>query len=121
MAEISRKGLLDIDLVIAFVLILFIFVISSNIASSFAQNAGTNSALSVEIASKMSRSYGVLSQLSDSRDNDITLSKLQSLKPDRVSLKAMGGYYYGGKSDSLCIQRAVYIKDLNEVGILEVC
>lgn len=119
--EISKKGLLDIDLILAFMLILLTFVISATVAAAFTESMCTRLSLSSDISSKIARSYGLLSQLSDGRDNEILLSRLQLLNPKGVSLKSMGGYYYGGKASTLCIQRAVYIKDINEVGILEVC
>jgi hypothetical protein len=73
------------------------------------------------VSLKIARSYEVLSQLSSGRDNEIDYYKIISNAPRNVSLRVMNGYIYGSHQDSLCIKRAVYIRDLKEVGILEVC
>jgi len=115
------KGVLEVDMMIAFILTLLLFVLCADAASRMTDNVHESFSVSNDISSKISRSYGLLSQLSNGRDNEILFSKLQSLNPENVSLRSMSGYYYGSKSNSVCIQRAVYIVDLNDVGILEVC
>ncbi|MEM3363906.1 MAG: hypothetical protein QXS93_00150 [Candidatus Micrarchaeia archaeon] len=119
--EIRNLGILDIDLIIAFILVLFMLVVCTDVASVITSSANNNLKASNQIASVIARSYGVLSQLSEGRDNEITLAKLQTLKPQNVSLRTTSGYYYGGPQSLICVKRGVYVKDIKEVGILEVC
>ncbi len=119
--ETMSKGTLEIDMIIAFILILFTFYICANIESQTGDSLRNSITLQSETALKIARSYEVLSQLSDKRDNEITMLRLNMLKPQDVSLRTYTGYIYGGEPHSFCVERAVYIKDLNEVGILEVC
>ncbi len=116
-----RKGSISIDLIIAFILALYLFYLCSVILTNAYAFTAKKLSQNSELAQKIARSYEVISQLSNGRDNEILLSKLRNLGIQNVSLKTRQGYVYGGSASSLCINRIVYIYDMGEVGLLEVC
>ncbi|MGB9635477.1 MAG: hypothetical protein ACP5H8_01375 [Candidatus Micrarchaeia archaeon] len=115
------RGILNLDLAVSFIIMLFLFYLCVSLMLNIVHNAKNNIYLDSEVSLKIARSYEVISHISSGRDNEIDYSRIISDAPKNVSLQVMNGYIYGGPSDYLCIKRAVYIRDLKEVGILEVC
>ena len=115
------KGVINIDLVVAFIFVIAIFSIVLNFIDTLNYNSIQTNKFEYETLNSISRSYEVLSSISNGRDNEISLIQLELLSPSKVSLSSPQGYLYGGKLDCLYIKRAVYIVELNEVGYIEVC
>lgn len=119
--NLGFKGSFSIDLIISFILVLYIFYICSAMLVNAYENTHQKLSLNSHFAMKIARSYEILSLLSNGRDNEILYSKIHAYDMENVSLKTQRGYVYGGSFDTLCIDRIVYIQDMNEVGVLEVC
>lgn len=118
---VEIKGVINIDLVVAFIFVIAIFSIVLNFIDTLNYNSIQTNKFEYETLNSISRSYEVLSSISNGRDNEISLIKLELLSPSKVSLSSPQGYLYGGELDCLYIKRAVYIVELNEVGYIEVC
>lgn len=118
---VEIKGVINIDLVVAFIFVIAIFSIVLNFIDTLNYNSIQTNKFEYETLNSISRSYEVLSSISNGRDNEISLIKLELLSPSQVSLSSPQGYLYGGELDCLYIKRAVYIVELNEVGYIEVC
>jgi len=117
----GNRGVFEVDLLISFLLVLVLFYMGAMALSIESSRVARTVSADSEISLKIARSYEVLSLLSEGRDNEVSLLGLHISQPVDVSLKVMDGYIYGGRSAGLCVQRAVYVKDLGEPGILEVC
>ena len=118
---VEIKGVINIDLVVAFIFVIAIFSIVLNFIDALNYNSIQTNKFEYETLNSISRSYEVLSSISNGRDNEISLIQLELLSPSKVSLSSPQGYLYGGELDCLYIKRAVYIVELNEVGYIEVC
>ncbi len=118
---VEIKGVINIDLVVAFIFVIAIFSIVLNFIDTLNYNSIQTNKFEYETLNSISRSYEILSLISNGRDNEISLIKLELLSPSKVSLSSPQGYLYGGELDCLYIKRAVYIVELNEVGYIEVC
>ena len=118
---VEIKGVINIDLVVEFIFVIAIFSIVLNFIDTLNYNSIQTNKFEYETLNSISRSYEILSSISNGRDNEISLIKLELLSPSQVSLSSPQGYLYGGKLDCLYIKRAVYIVELNEVGYIEVC
>lgn len=115
------RGIINIDLLLAFIFTISIFAVILNFNDSLNLNSIKQHNFEIETIDSISRSYELLSQICSGRDNEISLTKLITLSPSSVSLLTPNGYLYGEKLDCLYIKRAVYITELNEVGYIEVC
>ena len=115
------KGIINLDLIVSFIFIIAIFSIILHFVDTLNYNSKIILSFESQNINSISRSYEVLSQISNGRDNEISLIKLQLLSPLNVSLNSPSGYIYGNELDCLYIQRAVYIIELKEVGLIEVC
>ena len=115
------KGIINLDLIVSFIFIIAIFSIILNFVDALNYNSKVILSFESQNVNSISRSYEILSQISNGRDNEISLIKLQLLSPSNVSLNTPSGYIYNTELDCLYIQRAVYIIELKEVGFIEVC
>jgi hypothetical protein len=118
---VEIKGIINLDLVIAFIFTVSIFSLVLNFTDTLNSNSIKMYQFESQTINSISKSYEVISLISNGRDNEISLIKLESLSPSNVSLSSPKGYLYGEKMDCLYIKRAVYIIELNEVGYVEVC
>lgn len=115
------KGIINLDLVVAFIFTISIFSVVLNFTDTLNYNSIKMYQFEVQTINSISKSYEIISLISNGRDNEISLIKLEFLSPSNVSLNSPKGYLYGEKMDCLYVKRAVYIMDLNEVGYIEVC
>lgn len=118
---VEIKGVINIDLVVAFIFVIAIFSIVLNFIDTLNYNSIQTNKFEYGTLNSISRSYEILSSISNGRDNEISLIQLELLSPSKVSLSSPQGYLYGGELDCLYIKRAVYIVELKEVGYIEVC
>jgi hypothetical protein len=118
---VGIKGVINLDLVLAFIFTISIFSIVLNFVDVLNSNSITMYQFESSTINSISRSYEVISEISNGRDNEISLTKLQHISPSNVSLNSPRGYLYNEKLDCLYIRRAVYVIELQEVGYIEVC
>jgi len=118
---VEIKGIINLDLFLAFIFVLVIFSIILNFMDVINLTSINIYSSEINVLNSISRSYEIISQISIGRDNEISLIKLNSLSPSNVSLNTPNGYIYNSKLNCIYIQRAVYIIELNEVGYIEVC
>lgn len=115
------SSIISIDLVVAFVLVVLVFYVSAQAMAAESHSLAARMDAQAEVASRIARSYEIVSSLSEGRDNEITLSRTVSMAPKNVSLRTSLGYLYGGPSQGTCIVRAVYVRDIGMPAVLEVC
>lgn len=115
------KGIINLDLVVAFIFTITIFSIVLNFVDTLNYNSIVMYQFESSNLNSISRSYEIISTISNGRDNEISLIKLEFLSPSNVSLNSPKGYLYGEKLNCLYVKRAVYIVELQEVGYVEVC
>lgn len=115
------KGIINLDLVVAFLFTISIFSVVLNFVDTLNYNSRAMYSFESQNINSISRSYEILSKISNGRDNEISLIKLQLLSPSNISLNTPPGYIYGRELDCLYVQRVVYIIELKEVGLIEVC
>lgn len=118
---VGIKGIINIDLILAFIFTISIFSVILNFTDVLNYNSISLYDFESSTLNSISRSYEIISSISNGRDNEISLIQLELLSPSKVSLSSPQGYLYGGELDCLYIKRAVYIVELNEVGYIEVC
>jgi hypothetical protein len=118
---VEIKGIINLDLILAFIFTIAIFSIVLNFVDVLNYNSISMYEFESETINSISRSYEIISEISNGRDNEISLIKLELISPSNVSLNSPIGRLYGEKLDCLYIRRAVYIIELQEVGYIEVC
>ncbi len=126
------RGTLEMDVIIAFLTILTMFMIVAYISYESSYIQSKKIADTSEFLNAIKNSYMVLDNIKEDKDNEIDSTtfmnkiEISGIEVELYAISNSGEIYkivgnLNPRIDKVCINRGVYIKDLKLPGILKIC